>query len=130
MTSDNPLLNRLDPADGPRLLELDCELVWATTWMAEANDEICPRLGLPALPVVTWSDAPDQPSHGPHWKTKDLLAWAACRPFIWLDDEIRAADRTWVATHHPAPALLLRVDPATGLTDNDYIRIRRWLATR
>jgi hypothetical protein len=46
------------------LLELECELVWATTWMADANDEICPRLGLPALPVVAWSDAVNEPSEG------------------------------------------------------------------
>ena len=47
--SGNPLLDRLDPADGRRLLELGCQLVWATTWMAEANDVISPRLGLPEL---------------------------------------------------------------------------------
>jgi hypothetical protein len=67
---------------------------------------------------------------GLHWKTKDLVAWATGRPFIWLDDEIRAADRNWVGAHHPASALLLQVDPTTGLTDNDFIRIRRWLTTR
>jgi hypothetical protein len=39
------------------------------------------------------------------------------RPFIWLDDEIRAADRDWVATHHPAPALLHRVDVEGGILD-------------
>jgi FMN phosphatase YigB (HAD superfamily) len=34
---DNPLLARLDPAHGPRLLALDRELVWATTWMQDAT---------------------------------------------------------------------------------------------
>lgn len=33
----NPLVDRLDPADGRRLLGLGCQLVWATTWMADAN---------------------------------------------------------------------------------------------
>ncbi|XVQ07440.1 hypothetical protein ACQP1W_33230 [Spirillospora sp. CA-255316] len=28
----NPLLSRIDPAHGPRLAALGCELVWATTW--------------------------------------------------------------------------------------------------
>src|SRR5947209_2725404 len=36
---------RLDAAPGPRLLALGCELVWATTWMAQANEEIAPRRG-------------------------------------------------------------------------------------
>ena len=130
MVSDNPLLDRLNPEDGPRLRELGCELVWATTWMAEANVEICPRLGLPALPVVGWSDAADEPLEGLHWKTQDLVSWAAGRPFIWLDDEIRATDRDWVATHHTAPALLHHVDPNTGLSSNDFSRIRQWLSAQ
>src|SRR4051812_2419606 len=47
--SGNPLVHRLDPADGHRLLGLGCHLVWATTWMAEAvgvrrigRDGVCP----------------------------------------------------------------------------------------
>ncbi|MEU9895121.1 hypothetical protein ACIBCS_03055 [Streptomyces phaeochromogenes] len=32
------------------LMALPCELVWATTWMAEANETVAPRLGLPELP--------------------------------------------------------------------------------
>ena len=67
------MLDRLDPALGPRLLALGCELVWATTWMAQANEEIAPRLGLPVLPLVTWSEAADDPPVGLHWKTEDLV---------------------------------------------------------
>ena len=53
----NPLLGRLDPQDGQRLLALGCPLVWATSWMDEANEVVAPRLGLPELPVVRWPDA-------------------------------------------------------------------------
>ncbi|MEO5873862.1 MAG: HAD domain-containing protein [Streptosporangiaceae bacterium] len=42
-------LARLDPQVGPRLAALPCALVWATTWEDQANAEIAPRLGLPAL---------------------------------------------------------------------------------
>jgi hypothetical protein len=35
--SGNPLLERLDRSDGQRLLALPAELVWASTWMAEAK---------------------------------------------------------------------------------------------
>jgi hypothetical protein len=62
-----------------------------------------------------------------HWKTASLLARANGRPFGWLDDEITEADRRWVAAHHPARALLHRVDPYTGLTASDFEHVRRWL---
>lgn len=35
----NPLLSRLNPMHGERLSMLMCELVWATTWMADANED-------------------------------------------------------------------------------------------
>lgn len=126
--TDNPLLDRLDPDDGGRLLAMGCQLVWATTWMAEANEVVSPRLGLPHLPVVEWPDGDEDPEHGLHWKTMHLTQWAAGRPFVWLDDEITDADRRWVAAHHPARALLRRVDPNVGLTEADFSSIRQWLA--
>lgn len=83
----NPLLDRLDPADGRRLLALPGELVWASTWMAEANEVVAPRLGLPVLPVVDWPDDDEESQRGVHWKTVPLTRWAAGRAFVWLDDE-------------------------------------------
>jgi hypothetical protein len=127
----NPLLARLDPAHGPRLAALPCEVVWATTWMADANECIAPLLGLPRLTVVDWpepSDIDDQDEwNGLHWKTRTLVEWAAGRPFVWVDDEITDTDRTWVAAHHPAKALLHRVDPRQGLTVHDYAVLDSWL---
>ncbi|MCX4473056.1 HAD domain-containing protein [Micromonospora sp. NBC_01655] len=123
----NPLLDRLDPADGRRLLALPGELVWASTWMAEANTVVAPLIGLPALPVVDWPDDVEGPPRGVHWKTRPLARWAAGRPFVWLDDETSDADRRWVAAHHPQPALLHRVDPHMGLTDIDLAAVRQWL---
>ncbi|MEV6636830.1 HAD domain-containing protein [Actinoplanes sp. NPDC051470] len=121
----NPLLARLDPEQGSRLAALGCEIVWATTWMGEANEVLSPLLGFGPLPVVEWSDSDDDPRL--HWKTRDLARWAAGRPFVWVDDEIGEADRAWVAAHHPAPALLQRVDPAVGLTAAGLAAIRSWL---
>jgi len=124
----NPLLDRLDPQDGHRLSALGGDLVWATTWMAEANETIAPRLGLPSLPVVEFPDADDPPPPGLHWKTEFLTRWADGRAFIWLDDETTGADRRWVDTHHPGRALVHRVDPVVGLTARDFALIRQWLA--
>ncbi|MGW0314111.1 hypothetical protein [Streptomyces flavidovirens] len=76
----NPLLTRINPEHGPRLAALPCEVVWATTWMADANECIAPRIGLPQLSVVIWpepSDTDDQDErNGLHWKTRALVEWA------------------------------------------------------
>jgi hypothetical protein len=122
----HPLLNRLDPDHGRWLAALPCELVWATTWMNEANDVLAPLLGLPALPVVDWPESDE--TGGLHWKTGGVVGWARGRPFVWVDDEISPADRRWVEMHHHGPALLHRVDPRHGLTEDDFTVVRNWLA--
>jgi hypothetical protein len=126
---------RLRPDTGPRLAALPCTLVWATTWQQDANTEIAPRLGLPDLPVVNWPDpAPAHHSEerwlGLCWKTRTLVDWAAGQPFAWVDDEITDADRDWVTTHHPGPALLHRTEPSRGLTDHDFAVLDAWLQQR
>ncbi|CCH35656.1 hypothetical protein ABZ816_13720 [Actinosynnema sp. NPDC047251] len=123
----NPLLERVDPAHGARLAALPCDLVWATTWGADANADIAPLLGLPPLPVVEWPDDGEPAPGGLHWKTRALLAHAGGRSFAWVDDEISDADRAHVAAHHPAPALLHRVDPRRGLADVDHAALADWL---
>ncbi|MGW5196475.1 HAD domain-containing protein [Streptomyces spiralis] len=124
----NPLLGRLDPGLGPRLMALGCHLVWASTWAEEANEAVAPCLGLPRLPVVEWPDAcADDSPHGLHWKTRHLVEWANRRPFIWVDDEISAMDRLWVAAQHPGLSLLHRVDPTKGLVDADFSTLAGWL---
>ncbi|MBL1101839.1 HAD domain-containing protein [Streptomyces coffeae] len=127
----NPLLTRINPEHGPRLAALPCEVVWATTWMADANECIAPRIGLPPLAVVIWPEPTDVDAQderdGLHWKTRALVEWAAGRPFAWVDDEVTDTDRAWVASHHPADALLHRVDPRHGLTDGDYAALDSWL---
>jgi hypothetical protein len=122
----NPLVARLDPDDGSRLLALGCELVWATSWMDDANEVIAPRLGLPQLAVVRWPDT-DYVEPGVHWKTAGLVEHAQGRAFVWVDDEVTDADRVWVATHHPGRALLHRVHPGRGISQADYSIISDWL---
>ena len=124
--SANPLLSRLDPAHGSRLAGLPCDLVWATTWLSDANDQIAPLLGLPSLPVVTWPDEDPPVPTGVHWKTPFLVEYAAGRPFAWVDDELGPADRAWVSARHGGDALLHKVDPRVGLTAADYSILTRW----
>jgi hypothetical protein len=78
---------------------------------------------------VAWSDEAEHALTGRlHWKTRDLVAWAAGRTFIWVDDEIAEADRAWVSARHAGNALLHRVEPSLGLTDADFTTVRQWLA--
>lgn len=121
----HPLLHRVDPEHGRLLSALPVDLVWASTWMADANDVLAPLLGLPALPVVDWPDSDDDGIL--HWKTRGLVEWAQGRPFVWVDDEISPADRAWVAVHHHGPALLHPVDAQRGLTSHDFSVIINWL---
>ncbi|MFD8081948.1 HAD domain-containing protein [Kitasatospora sp. NPDC059722] len=127
----NPLLSRINPEHGRWLAALPCDVVWATTWMADANECLAPLLGLPQLPVVPWpepSDLDDQDERdGLHWKTRAVVDWAAGRPFAWVDDEVTETDRVWVAAHHGGHALLHRVDARRGLTDGDYAALDSWL---
>jgi hypothetical protein len=124
--SANPLLARLDPAHGPRLSALPCDLVWATTWLSDANDQIAPLLGLPPLPVVPWPDEDTPVTPGVHWKTPFLVEYAAGRAFAWVDDELGPADRAWVSARHGVDALLHKVDPRVGLTAADCSILAGW----
>ncbi len=93
--------------------------------MDEANEVISPRLGLPELPVIDWPD--ENPVPGLHWKTGFLVAFAAGRPFVWLDDEVTDVDQRWITAHHRGRALLRRVHPFTGLADADFAAVRAWM---
>ncbi|CCK26460.1 hypothetical protein BN159_2081 [Streptomyces davaonensis JCM 4913] len=118
---------RLHPGHGPRLLALPYELAWATTWMHEANEMIAPAIGLPGdLPVIEFTDlfAPDP--EGLYWKTRQVVAWAAGRPFVWVDDMVTDHDVRHVHQHHTGPALLLRIDPRRGLGEAEFGRLERW----
>ncbi|MBO8188038.1 hypothetical protein [Streptomyces spirodelae] len=121
-----PLRVRLNAAHGERLLGLGYELVWATTWAAEANEYIAPLLGLPRLPVVEWPEDLVPELDGLLFKTRHVVAWAAGRPFAWVDDALTAKERRFVSAHHPGPALLHHVDPRWGLREDDFATLARW----
>ncbi|MBB4931258.1 hypothetical protein F4561_002078 [Lipingzhangella halophila] len=110
---------------GAALLALPFELVWATTWEYDANISIAPRIGLPELPFVEWPETTPEYG-GVYFKTACLVDYAAGRPFAWVDDEIADADREFVAEHHRGPALLHHVDPAVGMSEEDFAALTVW----
>ncbi|SEF36767.1 hypothetical protein SAMN05421837_111188 [Amycolatopsis pretoriensis] len=81
---------------------------WGATWSG-------PRRG--------WTEP------GSHWKTRRIVERAAGRPLAWVDDETTESDRIWVASHHPAPALVHTVAASTGLTGHDFETIGHWITS-
>ncbi|WP_437090421.1 hypothetical protein [Streptomyces sp. enrichment culture] len=77
-------------------------------------------LRLPELPGAERPSLPDAGPDGTFWETRRLLAHAGGRPFVWVDDDLGEPDRAFVASHHPVPTLLRRVDPRYGLRDDDF----------
>ncbi|MGW0809167.1 HAD domain-containing protein [Nonomuraea sp. NPDC002799] len=121
----------LNPRHGRRLLDLalatGSELVWATTWEQHANEWIAPRIGLPALPVISMThDAPSE--HGEMFKTPHVAAYAGRRPFVWFDDQVWAEDEEYLRVHQGLDDfLLIHVDPRQGLTSRHLGMAHEWL---
>jgi len=122
-----PLRVWLNPAHGPALRALPFDLVWCTTWAAEANEWIAPHIGLPSLPVIEWPDGAQRlRADGVFWKTERVVEWAAGRPFAWVDDDFTDLDREFVAASHDGPALLHWVSPREGLLEPDFAALAAW----
>ncbi|MFK0172634.1 hypothetical protein ACIQU5_27940 [Streptomyces sp. NPDC090306] len=124
-----PLTVRLHPDHGAHLLALPFDLVWATTWEHDADEWIGQRIGLPPLPVIEFGDQHVTRSDGTYVKTHPIVEYAAGRPFAWVDDQILDVDREYVAARHDGPALLHYVNPAVGLTEQDFTTLADWAAS-
>lgn len=113
----------LNPEHGRRLLELasDYDLVWATTWGAEANRLIAPILGLPSdLPVIDLP-GPSTLMSRRSSKAERIVDWVGQRPFAWFDDEINRPTRLWLDSQDIlGPHIAHRVPAEVGLTDTDF----------
>lgn len=94
--------------------------------MADANEVIAPRIGLPDLPVVDFSKD-ERPEHGLHWKDEPSHP-ARRRPPVRL---ARRRDHRHRSATGPHPSrdtgLLHRVDPLVGPTETGFSVIRQWL---
>jgi hypothetical protein len=98
------------------------ELVWCSMWGERANRDICPRLGLPALPVV---DLWDEDDGLDRWKLPAVRRYAGDRSVAWLDDAFDAPTREWAASR-TAPTLLVGVGHRTGLNRRHVVRLLRF----
>lgn len=123
-----PLRVWLNPDHGPALRALPYDLVWCTTWEHEANTWIGPHLGLPELPAITFDKSWRLPTRGDgtYFKTHEAAAYVAGRPFAWIDDEISQTDEEYIHDVHGPHAMLRKIDPAIGLTGDDFTELRDW----
>jgi hypothetical protein len=101
------------------------ELVWASGWEEKANEYLPYLLGLetPDLPTLTFDGSAVFGSA--HWKLESIDEYAGDRPAAWIDDNLNEECEAW-AESRPAPTLLLRTDPAVGLSDEAVDRLLAW----
>jgi len=98
------------------------ELAWATAWQDNANLLLAPALGMPALPVVRFTDPPADLLGLGHtrrsWKLPGVQRFAGDRPLAWIDDELHGDAYAWAATRR-IPTKLLSTDPSRGIVDRE-----------
>ena len=119
------ILHCIGSEAGPRLARLAdrYELVWATGWEEKANEYLPHLLGMPAkLPVLTFEYAVFGQAH---WKVDAIGRYAGDRPAAWIDDSFDERCVTW-ARRRSAPTLLVRTEPAVGITDEHVEQLLRW----
>jgi hypothetical protein len=128
-----PLRVFLNAGHGPMLLELaettGWQLVWATTWEAQANEMIGPAMGLPELPYVAFGA---QPGSLQDWKFGAVSVYAGGRPLAWFDDDFNTpghqpALARFYLRRESAPTMLRNVSPHVGLTADDVHVVREWV---
>ena len=105
----------------------DFELVWATGWEEKANEYLPFILGLPFrdLPVLTFDGRAVFGSA--HWKLDAIDEYAGDRPAAWIDDNLDDECERWAAARaREIPTLLVRTEPAMGMTDEHVKRLLAW----
>ena len=114
-----------DAARNLAALATEFECVWCTGWEERANDHLPHLLGL-AGPFPYLELAPAGSPR--HWKLDAIDAYAGPdRPAAWIDDALDERCEQW-ARERPGPTLLVRTDPAVGLTEREATRLREWAA--
>lgn len=126
----------LNKEHGPMLTEWarfrGFELAWCTTWGAEANSWIAPKIGLTEeWPVVHFY--PSELRTQFTWKFLGVERFAQDRDLVWLDDDFRyfraARDKFHLQRSRYANTTMWQIDPRVGLTKTDLDDIARHVVT-
>jgi hypothetical protein len=97
--------------------------VWCSGWEEKADEHLPTLLGVPSFPFLSFDRNPGR-ANG-HWKLSAIEEHAGDRPLAWVDDALDERCESW-ATARTAPTLLIRTDPAVGLTDDGVEELVRW----
>jgi hypothetical protein len=110
----------------PRLLRLSehFECVWCTGWEEKAEEHLTPLLGLPGgWPHLSLGQLSDGERH---WKLDAICEFTGPdRAVAWIDDAHDPSCDEWVASR-AGPTLLVRTDPAVGVTEADVELLVEW----
>jgi len=111
---------------GERLARLAAayECVWCTGWEDRAEEHLPALLGLPGgWAHLTFAEPPVPEAH---WKLAAIEAHAGQdRAVAWVDDDFDRTCDAWAASR-PGPTLLVRTNPAVGLTDAHVATLTAW----
>jgi hypothetical protein len=111
--------------DHLRRLSATFEPAWCTGWEEKANEYLPRALGLPEpFPYLRLEDA--VPEQSGHWKLGAIDRYAGRdRPLAWIDDAHDERCARW-ADARGARTLLVRTNPAIGLTDEHVEALLKW----
>ncbi|HZU72467.1 MAG TPA: HAD domain-containing protein [Acidimicrobiales bacterium] len=101
------------------------DLVWATAWNEADRTVLTSILALPAFAGAI--ELPNGP-FDPREKVPAVERLAGNRPLAWVDDMLGPEAWTW-SSERSEPTLLLPVDPAVGLTEDDVKSLLDWATT-
>jgi hypothetical protein len=113
-----------------RDLETKGKFVWASSWGDDSNALIkwfhLDSLHYPYIPLQM------NDNHEGTWKLASVKDWVenqipADEKVVWVDDEVENDAVLWVDSR--PNTLLVRTDPAVGLTEQQYQRILDFLAS-
>lgn len=103
------------------------ELAWCSGWEEKAEEYLPYALELPVgTRYLTFES--ESESDGRHWKLASIDRYAGMdRALAWVDDHHDETCVVW-ADARAAPTLLLRTDPAIGLTGEHVTALMSWAA--
>jgi HAD domain in Swiss Army Knife RNA repair proteins len=127
------------PEMGRRLMALEADVVWLTTWERRANEEIGTIFGWPELPYL--ERRPEYDIGGwltGWWKSMAAQDWVETHPgvpFAWIDDDLADAHRngelTWMSKL-PADTRYYTLSPVAsyGISPPAMDALEDWVAER
>lgn len=115
-------------AEWLRTVEEDVQIVWASSWEEESNK----------LAIFFWLDDIALPyihlkrTDSPTWKLESVSKWVTDNTssgdqVVWVDDELEQDAFDWGSD---AGVLLVKTDPAFGVTLNEWNTFRRFFGLK